>query len=90
MNNFIQKLHSIRGCHEYGHFIRNCPKKTESQQDKVEGWHKVNRSKSKNQAGGAPKKDEGNKEDRVSPFERIQEPSKTIETTEASGDTNDA
>ena len=61
-----------RGCHEYGHFIRNCPKKTESQQDKVEGWHRVNRSKSKNQAGGVPKKGEGNKEDRASPSEKIQ------------------
>ena len=57
-----------RGCHEYGHFIRNCPKQTEIQQYKVEGWHRVNRSKSKNQAGVAPKKGEGNKEARGIPL----------------------
>ena len=36
-----------RGCQEYRHFIRNCPKKPEIQQDKVEGWQRVNRAKSK-------------------------------------------
>ena len=48
-----------RGCHEYGHFIRNCPKKPENQQDKAEGWQKVSRSKSKQQSGKGAKKGEG-------------------------------
>ena len=50
-----------RGCHEYGHFARNCPKKPEIQQNKAEGWHKVNRAKSKNHPVEDPKKGEGNR-----------------------------
>ena len=79
-----------RGCHEYGHFIRNCPKNLEFQQDKAEGWHRVNRSKPKNQAGVAPKKGEGTKEVRVLPLEASQENSKTKETNEARDESNDA
>ena len=75
-----------RGCHEYRHFIRNCPKKTEIQQDKAEGWQKVNRSKPKNQSGTTPKKGEGNKEARVILLEGSPETSKTKETNEARDD----
>ena len=65
---YEQLSFKCRGCHEYRHFIQNYPKKnTEIQQDKAEGWHRVNRSKSKNQVGGAPKKGEGNNEVRASP-----------------------
>ena len=62
----------------------------EIQQDKVEGWHRVNRSKSKNQAGVAPKKGEGNKEARVIPLERTQETSKTKETNEVRDDSKES
>ena len=50
-----------RGYHEYGHFIRNCPKKPEILQNKMEGWHRVNRAKSRNATDEAPKKDVGNR-----------------------------
>ena len=46
----------------------------------------MNRSKSKNQVGGAPKKGEGNKEKRVIPLEVSLETSKTKETIEARDD----
>ena len=73
-----------KGFHEYEHFIRNCPKKPEIQQDKAEGWKKVNRSKTKNQSGMDPKKGEG--EPRVTPLEGSPEISKTKETIEARDD----
>ena len=47
----IQKLDyeqlpfKCRGCHEYGHFARNCPKKSEEAKEKEEGWKKIKRSK---------------------------------------------
>jgi hypothetical protein len=47
----IQKLDyehlpfKCRGCHEYGHFARNCPKNSEEDKEKKEGWKKVKRSK---------------------------------------------
>jgi hypothetical protein len=47
----IQKLDyeqlsfKCRGCHEYGHFARNCPKKNEEDKDKEEGWKQVKRFK---------------------------------------------
>ena len=54
-----------RGCHEYGHFIHNYPRNPKIQQDKEEGWHMVKRTKTKNKAGEAQNKGEGNKEPRV-------------------------
>ena len=73
-----------RGCHEYGHFIRNCPKKPEIHHDKGEGWQKVNRSKSKKHPDS--KTDEGNKEGNKEPkiilLEETPETSKTRETSE--------
>ena len=50
----------------------------------------MNRSKSKNQVGVAPKKGEGNKEARAIPLERTQETSKTKETIEVRDDSNEA
>ena len=47
----IQKLDyeqlpfKCRGCHEYGHFAINCPKNSEEDKDKEEGWKQVKRSK---------------------------------------------
>jgi hypothetical protein len=47
----IQKLDyeqlsfKCRGCHEYGHFARYCPKKNEEDKGKEEGWKQVKRSK---------------------------------------------
>ena len=58
-----------RGCHEYGHFICNCPKNPENQQDKVKGWQKVSRSKNKHQSGKGPKKGEGTNDTRVTNLE---------------------
>ena len=37
-----------RGCHEYEHFLRNCPQKQDSQQEKEDGWKAVKKIKSKN------------------------------------------
>ena len=72
-----------RGCQEYGHFICNCPKKPEIQQDKAEGWHRVNRAKSKLQA------DVASKEATVIPIEGSQETSKTKEINDVRNETND-
>jgi hypothetical protein len=47
----IQKLDyeqfpfKCRGCHEYGHFAKNCPKKSEEDKEKEEGWKQAKRSK---------------------------------------------
>ena len=71
-----------RGCHEYGHFIRNCPKKPENQQDKAEGWQKVSRSKTKHQSGKGPRKGEGTNETRVTNPEGSGEATKTKATAE--------
>ena len=82
----IQKLDyeqlpfKCRGCHEYGHFLRNCPKTPENQQEKGEGWHRVNRSRSRTQVGGGSKKGEGS---RANPPEKSQETSKSTESVEA-------
>ena len=79
----IQKLDyeqlpfKCRGCHEYVHFIRNCPK-TPDQQEKGDGWHRVNRSRAKNQNGGGPKRGEGN-----GPSGKSQEPPRSTEPVEA-------
>ena len=54
-----------RGCHEYEHFIRNCPKKPEILQNKTDGWHRVNRDKPRNLSYEVPKKGEGNRETSV-------------------------
>ena len=79
-----------RGCHEYGHFMLNYPKKSEIQHDKTEGWHKVNRSKPKNQVGVDLKKGKGNKEARAITKERTQATSLTKETIEIRDDPNEA
>ena len=49
-----------RGCHEYRHFIRNYPQKLEIQQDKVEGWKTVKRTKTKTKSGKVHRKEGGN------------------------------
>lgn len=47
----IQKLDyeqlpfKCRGCHEYDHFARNCPKKSLEYKEKEEGWKQTKRSK---------------------------------------------
>ena len=87
--NYGQLPFKCKGFHEYWHFIRNCPKKPEIQQDKAEGWKRVNRSKPKNQIGMAPKKGEGNKEAIDIPLEGSQEISKTKETIEVRDDSNE-
>ena len=75
-----------RGCHEYGHFIRNCPKKTEIQQDKAEGWQKVTRSKTKHQSRKGPKKGEGTIETRITNLEGSSEVSKAKAMVEVKED----
>ena len=54
-----------RGCHEYGHFIRNFPQKIEIQQDKEEGWKTVKRTKTKTKSREAQRKGGGNKFDDI-------------------------
>jgi hypothetical protein len=43
---YEQLSSKCRGCHEYGHFAINFPKKNEEEKDKEEGWKQVNRLKS--------------------------------------------
>ena len=62
-----------KGCQEYGHFIRNCPKKPENLQNKTEGWHRVNRTKSRNPTDEAPKKGVGNRLNDGASIDRTQE-----------------
>ena len=42
---YEQLLFKCRGCHEYGHFARNCPKKSEEEKEKEEVWKQAKRSK---------------------------------------------
>ena len=87
--NYKQLPFKCRGYQEYGHFIRNCPKKPETQLDKTEGWKKVNRSRPKNHAGEASKKSEGTKDTRASPNEGPQELPKSREIIEVKDGTTD-
>ena len=68
-----------RGCQEYGHFIRNCPKKPEVHHDKGDGWKKVNRNKPKKHSD--PKTNEGSIEAKIIQLEGSPEASKTKENT---------
>ena len=70
-----------RGCHEYGHFIRNCPKKPEIH-DKAEGWQKVIISKPKHHHGRESRKGEGSNDTRTTTLEGSLEVPKNKETVE--------
>jgi hypothetical protein len=34
-----------RGCHEYGHFQRNCPKNPNQEKEEGEGWQQAKKGK---------------------------------------------
>ena len=78
-----------RGCHEYGHFICNCPQKPKIQQDNEEGWHTVKIIKTKTKPREAQRKGEGNKEPRVISLEGSQEMQKTNEMRDETNDSEE-
>ena len=85
-NAFI--LYYFIGCHEYGHFLRNCPQKHEIQQDKEEGWKTVKRTKTKHKSGEAQSKEGENASRKTNP-KGSQETQKANETRDETNDTKE-